>query len=92
MANQKEAQIQMMETKANSLRSTADDMRKKADSHREVVTGINTATDSDWITRYLNKFNEVVSRIDVAAGEVEKTAGTLDKIRTELVAEDTREL
>ena len=41
---------------------------------------------------YLNKFNEVVARIDVAAGEVEKTAGTLDKIRTALIEEDTREL
>ena len=92
MANEKDAQIQTMETKANDLRSTATDMRSKADTHREVVTGINTATESDWITRYLNKFNEVVARIDVAAGEVEKTAGTLDKIRTALIEEDTREL
>ena len=92
MANEKDAQVELMSTKSAALQGTATDMRSKADGHRSVVTGINSSTESDWIGRYTAKFNELVSRIDTAAGEVEKTSGTLGKIREELIKEDTREL
>ena len=92
MANEKNAQIELMATKSAALNDTSTQMKSKADEHRAAITAINSSATSDWMQRYVGKINELASRIDNAANEVSKTSGTLSKIREELIAEDTREL